>query len=1150
MVAISVPRGLHRAHGAALVIYLLLLVLLPRTANGTIGISLLQEGAIWPMAGRNQYHSGQSPFGQTNSHKDAHAGTIAWSVKLSATAGPANIPNSAGPVIGNDGTVYVGCNDGYMYAVEPASKKIRWQFLAGGAIQSTALLAGRSSDQTLTTLYFGCSDSNVYALNAGNGTKLWSYTTSNSIRGSPVTDSSGNVYFPVTDGSIWKFSPQGALLWTYGNKVWSRATSSNLAMYLATVADGKDKEHLLYLATGTDGQYAVSIYNILEDDVTQLIPEIYAMNKLRTAASLSSPVIDMTKESAFIASEDSNTLNEMVLVDDRLVANPIQCCGGANIALSMCTASDPKHVCNVMGASYTTPALRILPDGRRQLYWGNFGEGLSTKSDSNRKPYFYSYDFTAAKLGGGEMSSQYELPAAVQGAAVVDKNGVVYAPLVNGDIIAFYYGGGGDALTYTATGTPPLWSFTLPGVPAIYSSLAISAEGYVVVLSNDGVLYGISPASSGTNKLVYPTCPSGQGVVMPDVSDAGAGPVPWDGTTDCMLCSEGHYNAGAGVVCAPCLSGKFAIDVGTTVCIDCGTGTYASNFGSTACAMCPLGSFSAAAGLSSCVNCLPGSYAGVYGKTSCDACIPGKSSLAGASACTDCIAGTYADSIGQPACKSCAKGFYTDLSRSTACTPCRAGTSSSADMTTCVACPAGQYADTFGSDCLKCPLGSTSAADRRSCLPCSWPKFTSSTGQPTCDSYVAVPWSSKFDKSSILVLAVILGATSIFYCLALVCVEVTSDDEMQCSGSVVTIAGVALWLFPTNAALLSIVLYTLTKNYSTLGTFAANLLVLLMPAAPFANFLHTYHVIPYGSSDVAEKPLAAARVRAACLKALNFFLVVLPWGLVGLGCYVSRALSVKRVWNAWYRQFTGKTYFGTYEKFNSRFLNTCNIYAIQMHLLPQLVIVVVSEVTSNFTLLGIMTIAILVCNIAIIAKRQWDYGGNLDAPIDLHFSAFDVTFLHVDVSVMDEGDDAPIEQGMVRAAVIFNGEEITESGFADIPRRGEIAMGMRQSAGQGVDPTLLNLGGLLTLTHFLIVGQEDLPTAQILPLGRATRIFEAVPAIPAERLGGGGGGGGGGAGSSQFTAFGPRSVFGSRAVVRTGIMDDPRNYADQDNGRL
>ena len=54
---------------------------------------------------------------------------------------------------------YVGCDDGYLYAIDITSQELRWKHKAGGAIRSTIV----ASDGLV---YFGTLDNHVYALHA------------------------------------------------------------------------------------------------------------------------------------------------------------------------------------------------------------------------------------------------------------------------------------------------------------------------------------------------------------------------------------------------------------------------------------------------------------------------------------------------------------------------------------------------------------------------------------------------------------------------------------------------------------------------------------------------------------------------------------------------------------------------------------------------------------------------------------------------------------------------------------------------------------------------------------------------------------------------------------------------------------------------
>jgi hypothetical protein len=62
------------------------------------------------------------------------------------------------PAIDPDGTVYVGSDDGNLYAIDPETGFEKWRFLTGAEIQSSPAVGSDG------TIYFGSLDNNFYAL--------------------------------------------------------------------------------------------------------------------------------------------------------------------------------------------------------------------------------------------------------------------------------------------------------------------------------------------------------------------------------------------------------------------------------------------------------------------------------------------------------------------------------------------------------------------------------------------------------------------------------------------------------------------------------------------------------------------------------------------------------------------------------------------------------------------------------------------------------------------------------------------------------------------------------------------------------------------------------------------------------------------------
>ena len=123
------------------------------------------------------------------------------------------------PVIGADGTVYVGTyettpvavdgrtaypgvRDYKLYAIS-SEGELKWTFTPGGHTSPTIAPDG--------TIYFGSSDNKLYALNP-DGTLKWSYQGGAYPRGPPTIGSDGTVYF--SSDKLYALIPDGTLKWS------------------------------------------------------------------------------------------------------------------------------------------------------------------------------------------------------------------------------------------------------------------------------------------------------------------------------------------------------------------------------------------------------------------------------------------------------------------------------------------------------------------------------------------------------------------------------------------------------------------------------------------------------------------------------------------------------------------------------------------------------------------------------------------------------------------------------------------------------------------------------------------------------------------------------------------------------------------------
>ena len=150
-------------------------------------------------------------------------------------------------VIGPDGTIYFGANNGIFYALDPESGAIRWAFPTDFdtfAIYSTAFVDQQG------IVYFGAKDGKVYALTAPRkgimGEVVWSINLGTTIQTSPAFTPDGTLVIGADDWAYYGITPargtSGAKIkWrfqTQGTLIGSATVDSDGTVFVASM-DGK-----------------------------------------------------------------------------------------------------------------------------------------------------------------------------------------------------------------------------------------------------------------------------------------------------------------------------------------------------------------------------------------------------------------------------------------------------------------------------------------------------------------------------------------------------------------------------------------------------------------------------------------------------------------------------------------------------------------------------------------------------------------------------------------------------------------------------------------------------------------------------------------------------------------------------------------------
>jgi outer membrane protein assembly factor BamB len=184
----------------------------------------------WPMFHHDQTHMGYSNSTAPNTNQ------ILWN----HTTG--NSVDSSPAVVG--GVVFVGSDDGKVYALNASTGALVWNYTTGGYVYSSPAVAGG-------IVYVGSLDYKVYALNASTGALVWNYTTGSYVYSSPAV-ANGIVYVGSMDYKVYALNAStGALVWNYttGNWVTSSPAVAGGKVFVGST-DGK-----VYALNGATGAY-------------------------------------------------------------------------------------------------------------------------------------------------------------------------------------------------------------------------------------------------------------------------------------------------------------------------------------------------------------------------------------------------------------------------------------------------------------------------------------------------------------------------------------------------------------------------------------------------------------------------------------------------------------------------------------------------------------------------------------------------------------------------------------------------------------------------------------------------------------------------------------------------------------------------------
>jgi len=155
-------------------------------------------------------------YGLTDNGQDSY--TIAWDREFAGEhLGCPPTVDTDNPLVSNDVVYVSGLYDNTLYACDPVTDTILWMGLMPRGTTETSATIGDDH-----TVYIGCNDGLVYAFNQGGSVK-WTFPTGQQVTAAPIIDPEGRIYVPSRDNWIYCLdSSDGSEIWSFETNNFTR----------------------------------------------------------------------------------------------------------------------------------------------------------------------------------------------------------------------------------------------------------------------------------------------------------------------------------------------------------------------------------------------------------------------------------------------------------------------------------------------------------------------------------------------------------------------------------------------------------------------------------------------------------------------------------------------------------------------------------------------------------------------------------------------------------------------------------------------------------------------------------------------------------------------------------------------------------------
>jgi outer membrane protein assembly factor BamB len=705
------------------------------------------------------------------------------------------------PLIGPDGTLYVGSLDSNVYAIRKVgnSWETKWRFRTSGLVYSSPVLGPDG------TLYVGCAGGVIYAINTMNGSEKWRTETELDrivLRNSAIIGPDGTLYvgFETVGGWTERAINIIAFFTSDGKIKWSSPTFAGVQSSPVLDYDG-------FLYVGSN-RYLHAFNSFLETELRGLDRNDPVDRGRRR--------IDSIDGDQMVAMEISST--PLLGPDGTLYV----CWGKAIIAIDVSFRRDRGSGQNPGNFPLSRAEIwRYTTDGRIVYSSPVLGPDGTLYVGSDDHHIYAIHTLRNSSVAAGSLKWRYRTQDQVLSSPILGPDGTLYVGSNDDHIYAIH------TLGNSSVAGSLKWRFRTGG--NVESSPVLGPDGTLYVGSNDNHIYAIDTGvpcvcSAGTflNSSAFSSCsdvasvcaPCPTGLFCPHIRAhrfISAVPCPHGFFCDSIgmsapnPCPAGYHSRVHGAknasVCQLCPSRTFCYPEGRAQPIACPRGSFCpsshvpptrcpagsfnnvtNGFDATACLPCPAGKFCDGQGLWHATNCPSSHFCPDERMTAPSLCTVGNiCNTTNLISPIPCPAGSFCPSAGSIEPLRCNRGFFCPVSGLSAQLPCPAGRfCQQANMITPTPCPAGFFSPITGalndnvcqpchigsycpegairsipckpgsfnqifnatqsSDCIPCPINHASSSGASRCTPCG-ERETSQAGDETCRRCVCAPFS-------------------------------------------------------------------------------------------------------------------------------------------------------------------------------------------------------------------------------------------------------------------------------------------------------------------------------------------------------------------------------------------------------------------------